>query len=178
MDTPTDPPPDTAPRARSWRPKNPLAWLRARQGEAAAPRPHWITVLIGLVSPILGLVALAVSFGGYKISNRSYELSRQSLEMSQRSVRIGQRAYLAVSQGRFWTNAALPSKDDPIMIGVHPISYNVSNLGNTPAHGLKVTFTFVGPPEWKLLDDAPRNQIVRDNIGDQLLGRQSLWRST
>lgn len=46
-----------------------------------APRPHWITILLGFLSPGLALVALAMSYMSYQTAQSSLSLSQQSLQV-------------------------------------------------------------------------------------------------
>src|SRR4051812_40114532 len=64
-------------------------WVSEEQGTPAqktADRPHWISILIGIVSPTVGIVALVISL--------------QSLKISQQAMKVGQRGYLVISNGK------------------------------------------------------------------------------
>lgn len=89
--------------------------------EATASRPHWITILLGLLSPLLGLVALSISLFTYRFSVKALEIS--------------QRAYVHVSI----TIEGYKKKEDwqPVLFhddsDAWPVRLTISNTGNTPA---------------------------------------------
>jgi hypothetical protein len=74
-----------------------------------APRPHWITIGLGLVSPLLAVLALVMSI--------------KSLNTSKDSLRIGQRAYLRADANLYQE----PNHPDIWTVGVV-----FKNTGNTP----------------------------------------------
>lgn len=80
-----------------------------------ADRPHNITILLAVISPLLALVAVVVSL--------------ISLRISQQNLAVGQRAYLSISIYEL-------KLENPTELNTFPvISYKgeIKNLGNTPA---------------------------------------------
>lgn len=92
-----------------------------------APRPHRITITLGLLpllSPALALVALFFSF-------RSLEMSRRTLNLNAESQTIAQRAYVGShlvlkEEDVFWKGK--------ITAQVWDIDIELDNTGNTPAN--------------------------------------------
>jgi len=84
-----------------------------------ADRPHWITILLGLTSPLLACVAVVISI--------------RSVRTAQQAMRIGQRAYLKcqIQTSREENPAEL--KNRPDLISLKTV-ITVKNLGNTPAY--------------------------------------------
>ena len=113
-----------------------------------ADRPHWITIIIGVLSPTLAVVALAISL--------------RSLNISEQSMKIGQRAYVAISNGELRvTRLGMPG---PPEISAE-IKVVVKNLGNTPAHFSDVKIEYVFPKGWNLPSPERRpNHSVPDDI--------------
>jgi hypothetical protein len=91
-----------------------------------ADRPHWITIVIGILSPSLAAVAVAVSM--------------ISLNENQHAFKVGQRAYVTVSPieiTEMYPQIDIPrgseiTKHFPITVSVS-VKYEIKNLGNTPA---------------------------------------------
>ena len=79
-----------------------------------ADRPHALSLLLGLISPLLAIVALFISL--------------QSLKTSETSLKVGQRAYLAVQNGELWVSRVAGT---PAEVGIY-LRCEVHNLGNTP----------------------------------------------
>lgn len=96
-----------------------------------ADRPHWITILIGLGSPLLAGVALIISL--------------ESLKTNQQSIKVGQRAYLTVNKGK----VIIRKPDNEVPISDHTktliadYEIQVDNLGNTPAQKLAIDFRWL-----------------------------------
>jgi hypothetical protein len=88
---------------------------RVRRGNVASsvtvPRPHGITIVLGLLSPVIGIVAILFSL-------QSLQTAQKALETSQQSLKVGQRAYLSVLEVKY-ADAAL--------------QIHLKNSGNTPA---------------------------------------------
>lgn len=84
--------------------------------QKTADRPHRITILLGLLSPVLALLSLGVSF--YVFHD------------SQRSMKVAQRAYPSFN---FDSAAVTPIKDDPNGFTVEA-SASLKNIGNTPLY--------------------------------------------
>jgi hypothetical protein len=117
-----------------------------------ADRPHWITVVLGLVSPLLAGVALIISL--------------ESLHTSERTLEVGQRAYVALQDGkitfsRITLRSPVPSSTvtpggAEIQAGQEQLatmllSVKVVNSGNTPAEFTSFIPNFKQLPEgWTL----------------------------
>ncbi|MGB6742529.1 MAG: hypothetical protein WBE38_02645 [Terracidiphilus sp.] len=84
--------------------------------QKTADRPHRITILLGLLSPVLALLSLGVSF--YVFHD------------SQRSMKVAQRAYPSF---HFDSATISPIKDDPNGFTVDA-SASLRNIGNTPLY--------------------------------------------
>jgi hypothetical protein len=162
-----------------------MLWLKklARgETEPVSPRPHWITIILGLLSPFMALAALGVSLTSYRLSNQSFELSRRTAEFSMASVEAGQRAYVSVTNGTLV--AYHPEGEYKTLIDNPPYkghpeahqknwnviiiagSFTMHNLGNTPAYidGLHVTVTnstgdIGGPLRYFEFDPIEHDQI-------------------
>jgi hypothetical protein len=96
-------------------------------------RPHNLTLVIGLLSPLLGVVALIISLMSLRTSERS-------LGVSETNMKVAQRGYVRIVDGKMrLTHALLPlyelgkpmprKPDEPIGFG---FSASLENLGNTP----------------------------------------------
>jgi hypothetical protein len=107
-------------------------WIpqRGAVSPETAPRPHWITVALGLLSPVIGFVAFWVSL-------QSYKTAQQALQTSQQSLKVGQRAYLSV----------LEVKYSDAQLRVH-----LKNSGNTPARIQSLGLRLVAIEEAKFFD--------------------------
>ena len=84
-----------------------------------ADRPHKITIVIGVLSPLLAVAAVAISLQGVKTSRTAME--------------VGQRAYLSVTDGRLSVSGRQAH-----------YSYVLHNLGNTPAEAVFVKYMYSG----------------------------------
>lgn len=95
-------------------------------------RPHWITILLGLVSPSIAIAALVIAWGSW--------------ETSQRSMKVGQRAYLeyevAVTNGNQIVEALHADRDFFLTYQV-----TVTNMGNTPADSIYPKINVVPDPD-------------------------------
>lgn len=102
-----------------------------------ADRPHWTTILIGILSPSIALVAAWIAI--------------QSLKTSQQSMKVGQRAYLnyqvAVTNGNEVVEKLRDDKD--FFLNYQVI---VTNMGNTPAYSVY--------PKIKVAVDPDRTPII------------------
>jgi hypothetical protein len=102
-------------------PPEPLPEIAPKVPEPVAPRPHKITILLGLMSPLFAMTAIVVSF-------MSFRTSQSSLALSQRSLKIGQRAYVQPHLSLSQDNKMYSSE------GFYwPIQLELKNTGNTPA---------------------------------------------
>jgi hypothetical protein len=116
-----------------------MDWIREAK-PPKSPRPHWITILLGLLSPCLALVSLYFSLNSLDISRTSLDNSTKSLQISaenlanaQRAAEIGQRAYLVGTfqlHGTSWEGGA----QAVLLEG----SFGISNLGNTTASDVEI----------------------------------------
>ncbi len=97
-----------------------------------ADRPHWITILIGFLSPSIALVAAWIAI--------------QSLRTSQQSMKVGQRAYLnyqvAVTNGNEIVEKLREDKD--FFLNYQVV---VTNIGNTPADSIYPKIRIVLDPD-------------------------------
>jgi hypothetical protein len=84
-----------------------------------ADRPHKITIVIGVLSPLLAIAAVTISLQGVKTSRTAME--------------VGQRAYLSISDGRLSVSGDQAH-----------YSYVLHNLGNTPAESVSVKYMHTG----------------------------------
>jgi len=123
-----------------------------------ADRPHWITMILGLLSPLLAAVALVISL--------------QSLRTSERSLEVGQRAYVSLQGGKMTFShitfgappqptSALKRPADPHLqsrpsaqneqVATLLLSLTIVNSGNTAAEFTRFTPDFQRLPEgWAL----------------------------
>ena len=108
--------------------------------EKVAPRPHWISVGLGLLSPAFAAVALFISL-------ESLEISRTSLDNARKAMEIGQRAYL-IGQMRLTSPHWESSPDGKHQIGTIQFSLVVINAGNTPA--THAAFDFDAPEDARI----------------------------
>src|SRR5689334_9552823 len=100
--------------------KEGLAWISdLGQKESVAPRPHGLTLLIGLMAPLIAVVALVISL--------------RSLNLGENSMKIGQRAYLNITKGEVTIKPSdVPPHGNDVRIDVS-YNFDINNLGNTPA---------------------------------------------
>jgi hypothetical protein len=118
-----------------------------------ADRPHWITIVLGLVSPLLAGVALIISL--------------ESLHTSERTLEVGQRAYVAIQNKKITFSRIIPGPPPAPSSAVRPsggeiqtrleqiatmdVSITLANSGNTPAEFTRFTPTFKQLPQgWTL----------------------------
>jgi hypothetical protein len=105
-----------------------------------AAKPHKITIVLGLFSPVLAFVALVMSYW-------SYRTAQDSLFVSQQSLQVGQRAYLQ----------SAVEIEGPYAVGYDltwQVKAKLHNSGNTPA---------LKPEKSTHLSVAPK-QIVSDAL--------------
>lgn len=141
-----------------------LAAFRGRKKRAGVPRkvadrPHWLTVIIGLVSPALALVAIGISLN--------------SLAVSERNMKVGQRAYLTIRNARALTGLLfgdLPLAKPACQLGVVHL-YEVHNLGRTPGSVVGNVQSVTYPDEW--IDVA---KSVRQRYGLEQIDEGNGWR--
>jgi hypothetical protein len=104
---------------------------RSPQKEVAA-RPHWITICLGLLSPLIAIVAVWIAI--------------RSLGTNQQAMKVGQRAYLtyrvAVINGNEVVEALRKDKDFFLRYQVM-----VTNMGNTPADSIYPKISVVRDPD-------------------------------
>lgn len=119
-----------------------IVWEEARK---TAERPHNLTLLIGLLSPLLAVVALTISLLSFKTSERS-------VRVSETNMKVGQRGYVRITGGRmlFFHPLALlelpilgdpapaPSPPEPQERAGFHFSASLENLGNTPVRFTKL----------------------------------------
>jgi hypothetical protein len=104
---------------------------RSQQNEVAA-RPHWITICLGLLSPLIAIVAVWIAI--------------RSLGTNQQAMKVGQRAYLtyqvAVTNSNEVVEALRKDKD-------FFLRYQVmfTNMGNTPAESIYPKISVVRDPD-------------------------------
>jgi hypothetical protein len=112
-----------------------------------APRPHRITIWLGLVSPFIGVVAVWFSL--------------QSLKVSKEAMEIGQRAYVRVS-GPFYGWC----RDERKEVG---LTFQIHNDGNTPATLSQWTFRYrsIGESEASDLETSRLIGVVNGHSTDQ-----------
>jgi hypothetical protein len=118
-----------------------VVWDEPRK---TAERPHNLTLVIGLVSPLLAVVALTISLMSLRTSERS-------VRVSETNMKVGQRGYVRITGGRmlFFHPLALllprlgepataPSPPEPQELVGFRFSASVENLGNTPVRFTKL----------------------------------------
>ncbi len=97
-----------------------------------ADRPHWVTIVIGILSPLIAVVAVGIAM--------------QSLRTSQQSMKVGQRAYLnyqvAVTNADEIVGKLREDKD--FFLNYQIV---VTNLGNTPAESISPKINVVVDPD-------------------------------
>jgi hypothetical protein len=103
-----------------------------------ADRPHWITIVLGFISPAVAVAALIISF--------------RSLDMSKETLKVGQAAYLSIREGRL----SAYNRGEQAMASVIPVplaevrySFVVQNLGNTPARITDIRLRLLQPWGWQ-----------------------------
>jgi hypothetical protein len=87
-----------------------------------APKPHRLTLLIGLLSPMLALAAIWISY--------------RSFQTSERSMKVGQRAYLSS------TLYVEPNVSESKIVSIS-FRAKITNLGNTPASIENISYSIV-----------------------------------
>jgi hypothetical protein len=116
-----------------------------------ADRPHLLTLLIGLTSPLLAVVALVISL--------------QSLRTSETSLKVGQRAYLAVQNGELWVSR-VPGA--PAEVNVY-LQCEVHNLGNTPAFIKEVKMAYGDMSGWTEVPPAIQLPVFSGEVGPKAI---------
>jgi hypothetical protein len=106
----------------------PAEQITPQQKRQGVDRPHWITIVLGFLSPSVAIVALL-------LSSQSFKISQQALATSQASLKVGQRAYL---QAKLYA--------DQTAEGMWRFGIELRNTGNTPARVTNITATGSG---WK-----------------------------
>jgi hypothetical protein len=138
--------------------------------ESTAPRPHWITVLLGAMSPVLGIAALLISWRSYAISTNSVLVSEQSLATAQMSMKAGQRAYLYVRNSSAELTFSNVANPEGVFAGCG-IEFDVLNMGNTPATIEAINIKFSHDDSWTEAPPVPE-AFVKDttHIRDVVIG--------
>jgi hypothetical protein len=133
---------------------------------AVSPRPHWITITLGALSPVTAILAVTFTFMGYRLSTESLRISQQALATSQQgvvtsqqSLRVGQRAYLSVKNTEI--SIADNTAEDHLSLTGEDVGgslflrykFDVANFGNTPADitGVELMFSEFQSP-WQFFD--------------------------
>jgi hypothetical protein len=109
-----------------WKKKGGI-WFQAEESplkDAVSPRPHIVTIILGLVSPIVSVAALLISIQSLNTAQDSFY-----------SNQINQRAYLGVL-----AVTAVPQRDK--FTNNPKIEIRVKNFGNTPAYISDATLKF------------------------------------
>lgn len=108
-------------RKRTWRTlfgrKGELWYFTQASPIKTADRPHPITILLGVLSPMLAIVALFISFDALKTSRSAME--------------IGQRAYLTPVITRLYPKPNPNFQEGGIEL--LEVGLTIQNVGNTPA---------------------------------------------
>src|ERR1035438_1725370 len=97
-------------------------WVPGGELHGIADRPHWITILIGGVSPALALAAVWISY--------------HALQTSETTLKIGNRAYVALVSGRMQFSdygTAIDDNSSEHQIVRMDLSASIYNAGNSPA---------------------------------------------
>lgn len=125
---------------------------------SVAPRPHVVTILLGLMSPAAAIAAIYISAQGLATSQRS-------LETSQTSMRVAQRAYLALRMGT--VRRQQPTAVDTLRFPDGRLqrfewTFEIHNLGNTPASEIEYGLHLRLPNSWKLkaIDDLEPTSVA------------------
>jgi hypothetical protein len=58
--------------------------------ERLAPRPHWVTIALGFLSPALALVSLYFSLNSLHIAQKGLETAQQTMTNAQRTVEVNE----------------------------------------------------------------------------------------
>jgi len=110
---------------------------------AGGSKPHPITIMIGLLSPILSLVALGLSLQGLKVSQRA-AINNEA------ATRLSQRAYLSIEHGtielKIMPRAGKVFWDKSLILVT--VTLRVSNTGNTPGQVKNIKLNYVYPHGW------------------------------
>jgi hypothetical protein len=115
-----------------------------------ADRPHRLTILLGLLSPVLALLSLGVSF--YVFHD------------SQRSMKVAQRAYPSF---HFESATVTPIKNDPNGFTVEA-SASLKNIGNTPLYVDSIKealYTIEADNIWDHIDETSQISPNYDALG-------------
>lgn len=108
--------------------------------KSRADRPHWITIAIGCLSPLLACLALVISV--------------LSLRATHDSVRIANRAYVDVIGGNLrFSDYGYTQQEEKPNSGAHcvvrmDITATIQNAGNSPASVGKVAPRYRLPKGW------------------------------
>src|SRR5215204_2529049 len=118
----------------------PIAGLwRLRERQRVADRPHPVTILMGILGPVVAVLAITFTYFGYQLSMQSLAVSQKALETSQQTLKVGQRAYLVIENSESLIKLVKATYEPPgapvvpSLVGDVEQSFNMRNLGRTPA---------------------------------------------
>src|ERR1700681_1692128 len=112
-----------------WKKKHGL-WVIDREHRKAADRPHWITIVTGVLSPLLAVVAVWVSLHSLRIANRAYvALQAGTLQFSNYGI-------------------AVQENGSSHCIVRMNLSVTITNAGNSPAYTGYFMPKYRLPPGW------------------------------
>lgn len=100
------------------------------QLQPVAPRPHRLTIALGLLSPIVSVGAMAIAVASVLVSMR---LSQRSMQLTRDNARIAQQPYLTIRQPRLDVGLFTTVADKSVKQANFSTSFELVNLGNTPA---------------------------------------------
>ena len=104
-------------RSGRWWNRRRVWYYDSAPAKKTADRPHAITVILGILSPLLAVAAVIISFQGVRTSRTAMQ--------------VGQRAYLSITDGHL----TISGKAAHYRFVLH-------NLGNTPAEEVSVKYMY------------------------------------
>ena len=136
------------------------SWIRHTRVEVRAPRPHTLTIITSLLSPLIALIAVGFAYSSYQTAAKSAATAQDSLRIAQRAdlvIRNARLVFVDRSQSPVLTLMGRPDPDvlrrrrvgDVIMQVSH--RFEVHNLGNTRAKTTGIEMIFIAPKGWERL---------------------------
>jgi hypothetical protein len=138
--------------------KKGVLWVPGREpAYKIADRPHWITIGIGVLSPLLAVVAVFISY--------------KALGTSDKTLKVANRAYVALVGGTmvFSDFGTVVNEDKGISTGYLVVrldlSASIQNAGNSPAEAGTFRPKYRLPPGWSEAPAWLKKRLSPNSIG-------------
>lgn len=117
----------------------------ARRGRAAkvADRPHWITIVLGVLGPLVAAIAATAAVWSLMTAQRSVELSQMALKVSQRAYVISENIRVTLSGFQPYADPAAEGR-----YFVMEVRFDLRNVGRSTASKMEYAVEFPNMDGW------------------------------